>query len=288
VRAPVLAITLLAAGCGGAMANLRQDNQRLAGELASTRAELRGERRKAKDLANQILVLTDRLEASAVHGVSIAAPPPLPVEVLDPDALTEGGSLITDDDGGFDDGAEPIDLTAELEPRRAPPPPPPRAAPRAAGLRDLPTSTELTERPPAAPPTRPTAAPRAAATDDAITLYQRGMAALKARDHATAITTFRALIAAYPRHDYADNAQYWLGEAFYDQKDYARAVPEFRATVSSYPLGNKVPDALLKVGLSYAALGEPAKARAALEQVVRQFPTSPSAAIAATRLEQLP
>ena len=267
------------------MANLRQDNQRLAGELASTRAELRGERRKAKDLANQVLVLTDRLEAAAVHGVPIAAPPPLPVEVLDPDALTESGSLITDD-GAVVDGDEPIDLTAELAPRRAPPA---RPAARAAGLRDLPTSTELTERPPAAPP-RPTAAPapRPAAADDAVALYQRGMAALKARDHATAIATFRALIAAYPRHDYADNAQYWLGEAFYDQKDYARAVPEFRATVSSYPLGNKVPDALLKVGLSYAALGEPAKARAALEQVVRQFPTSPSAAIAATRLEQLP
>ena len=96
------------------------------------------------------------------------------------------------------------------------------------------------------------------------------------------------MIARYPTHDYADNAQYWLGEAFYDQHDYPRAVSEFRATVSAYPLGNKVPDALLKIGLAYAALGEPAKARAALEQVLRQFPKTSPAAIAATRLEQLP
>ncbi len=49
-----------------------------------------------------------------------------------------------------------------------------------------------------------------------------------------------------------------------------------------------MPDALVKIGLAYAALGETAKARAALAQVVRQFPKTAPAAIAATRLEQLP
>ncbi len=107
-------------------------------------------------------------------------------------------------------------------------------------------------------------------------------------DHATAIEAFRALISQHPTHDYADNAQYWIGEAYYDQKDYPRAVSEFRATVAAYPLGNKVPDALVKIGLAYAALGETAKARAALEQVIRQFPKTAPAAIAASRLEQLP
>ena len=63
---------------------------------------------------------------------------------------------------------------------------------------------------------------------------------------------------------------------------------EFRATVAQYPLGNKVPDALLKIGLAYAALGDTAKARAALTQVMRQYPTSSPAAIASARLEQLP
>jgi len=65
-------------------------------------------------------------------------------------------------------------------------------------------------------------------------------------------------------------------------------VTEFRATVSAYPLGNKVPDALLKIGLAYAALGEPAKARAALEQVIQKFPKSAPAVIAATRLGEMP
>ncbi len=267
------------------MAQLRTDNQRLAGELATARADLRAERRKSKDLSNQLLVAADRLDTAGVHGAIAMAPPPrLPIEVLSPDDLSENGSLVGDD--GSDvvyvgDAAGPsveLDLGEDARPRPSRAPSTPRTAPR--DLDALPTAAEL-----AAP--RPSIAPPAD-NDAALELYRTGQTALRARDHAAAIDAFRALIARYPRHDYADNAQYWLGEAYYDQKDYPRAVTEFRATVSAYPLGNKVPDALLKIGLAYAALGEPAKARAALEQVIQKFPKSAPAVIAATRLGEMP
>ena len=268
------------------MVQLRTDNQRLANELAAARADLRAERRKSKDLSNQLLVAADRLDTAGVHGaIAIAPPLRLPVEVLSPDDLSENGSLVGDD--GSDvvyvgDAAGPsVELAlgedARSRPTRAAPT---RSAPTR-GLDTLPTAAELTAGP------RPSIAPPAD-NDAALELYRTGQTALRARDHAAAIDAFRALIARYPRHDYADNAQYWLGEAYYDQKDYPRAVTEFRATVSSYPLGNKVPDALLKIGLAYAALGEPAKARAALEQVIQKFPKSAPAVIAATRLGEMP
>ena len=53
------------------------------------------------------------------------------------------------------------------------------------------------------------------------------------------IAALRAFLEHFPRHDYADNAQYWLGEAFYAQKDYAHALIEFRATIETYPRGNE-------------------------------------------------
>ena len=83
MRSPVLSIALVVAtGCGGSLAQLRTDNHRLAGDLASLRAELRAERRKSRDLENQLLVAADRLETAAVHGpVPIGGPPRLPVEV---------------------------------------------------------------------------------------------------------------------------------------------------------------------------------------------------------------
>ena len=71
----------------------------------------------------------------------------------------------------------------------------------------------------------------------------------------------------FPHHDYADNAQYWLGECFYDQQRYDQAAPEFRAVLTRWPTGNKAPDAMLKLGFSLIALGEVDKGGKVLRDV---------------------
>lgn len=280
MRASFLLALATTGACAGPVQQLRAEHRQQAGELEETRAQLRAERRRVKDLENQVFLLTDRLETAQVNGARpVGATPSLPVEILSPDDVPEDGQLV------YDEPVEHVEIDPEELAPPPPPPPRPRASPRK--LAALPTSTELRE--PGAPPAAPPAPPSPPTTgDDAIALYKQATAALDADDHATAIARFRELIARFPAHEYADNAQYWLGEAFYDQKDYARAVIEFRATVTTYPHGNKVPDALLKIGLAYAALGDPAKARAALEQVLRLYPKTSPAAIAAARLEQLP
>ncbi|HUQ04452.1 MAG TPA: tol-pal system protein YbgF [Kofleriaceae bacterium] len=286
--------------CGGPMTQVRTKNTQLTARVDELRSELRSERRKRRDLENQVFLLQDRLETQQLRRPDGAPPPQLPVEVLSPDDVPENGQLVgTTDDGTaiiyIDEATSPpVELDdRDLAGNDRPAPPRPRSRPRTshaarapspprAPLRDLPTSTELVE---------PGAGAGSAALDDeggdpALSLYRRGTAALKAREHSAAVAAFRDLVARFPQHDYADNAQYWLGEAFYDQKDYARAITEFRATVSRYPRGNKVPDALLKIGFAYQALGETDKARAALEQVVSLYPGSSPAAIAAARLEK--
>jgi tol-pal system protein YbgF len=284
------------------MAQVRTQNTQLTTTVDELRAELRSEKRKRRDLENQVFLLEDRLETQQLRRPDGAPAPVLPVEVLSPEDVPEDGRLVgTTDDGTAiiytdEANAPPVEIDddslAADDNDRPPPPPPPRRAtkPRArtaqasrarTPLRDLPTSSDLGAQ---------TATADATADDEggdpALALYRRGTAALKAREHTAAITAFRDLVARYPEHDYADNAQYWLGEAYYDQKDYARAITEFRATVSRYPRGNKVPDALLKIGFAYQALGETDKARAALEQVVSLYPGSSPAAIAAARLEK--
>lgn len=299
VRRLVCGLVLAGApACGGPMTAARSKNAQLTTTVDELRAELRAERRKRRDLENQVFLLEDKLETSQLRRPDGAPAPVLPVEVLSPDDVPENGQLIgTTDDGTAivyidEANAEPVtigddDLTPPDEDV-----PPPRAATRPrsrtaharaampAGRRPalskLPTSTELRDDPDgAATPSAP----------EPMDLYRRGTAALKAREHSAAIAAFRDLVARFPDHDYADNAQYWLGEAYYDLKDYARAVAEFRATVTRYPRGNKVPDALLKIGFAYQALGETEKARAALQQVVSLYPGSSPAAIASARLE---
>ncbi|MGH2901134.1 MAG: tol-pal system protein YbgF, partial [Solirubrobacteraceae bacterium] len=120
---------------------------------------------------------------------------------------------------------------------------------------------------------------------DAAGDYRAAVDLVKGGKRDEAVAALRAFIARYPHHDYADNAQYWLGEAFYAEKDYARALVEFRRVIEVYPRGNKVPDALLKVGYCYQSLHQTEKARAVLEQVVNLYPKSEPATLAAKRLE---
>ncbi len=133
--------------------------------------------------------------------------------------------------------------------------------------------------PPAARNTRDFGDPRAE--------YQRYYEALRAGNHAYAVTGFRNFVERFPGHDFADNAQYWLGEAFYDQKNYKSALVEFRKVVDDHPQGNKVPDALLKLGYCYRQMGESDKAKQVWEQVMRVYPKSNPALLAATKLREL-
>src|SRR5207248_2613372 len=102
---------------------------------------------------------------------------------------------------------------------------------------------------------------------DPVKLYKDGQEALRAGKHDQAVKLFRELVRRFPDHDLADNAQYWLGECFYDRKQFVEAMPEFRLVVTRYPLENKAPDALLKLAYCALALGEPDKGRDLLSQV---------------------
>ena len=143
--------------------------------------------------------------------------------------------------------------------------------------------------PPVAAPSPPKAAPPKTANEsvDAMKLYTASVDLLKHGQHAEAIAGLQKFIKTYPTHDYADNAQYWLGECYYDQKDFKTALHEFRRVVQRYPSGNKAPDALLKVGYCYWQLQESGKARDVLEQVVKSYPGTEIAKKAQDKLSEL-
>jgi tol-pal system protein YbgF len=127
---------------------------------------------------------------------------------------------------------------------------------------------------------------RAAASEPA-ELYRRSLEALRGGRHEEAAAGFREFLKLHGNHDYADNAQYWLAECYYDQKDYPTAVREFRRVLEKYPQGNKVPDALLKVGFCHLALGSTEVGRQTLVKVVHGYPRHGAAGLASTKLAEL-
>jgi tol-pal system protein YbgF len=118
--------------------------------------------------------------------------------------------------------------------------------------------------------------------------YAQAFDALKSANYALAITGFKQYLASYPTSDLADNAQYWLGEAYYVTRDYDNAAVAFRAVGERWPNSRKAPDALVKLGFTQYELKHYAEARAALTQVTQRYPDSEAARLAADRLKRLP
>jgi len=118
-------------------------------------------------------------------------------------------------------------------------------------------------------------------------LYSRAMKLLKAGEVGQAILEFEKYIREFPHSELADNAQYWIGEAYYAQREFSRALAEFQKVLSSFPGADKVPDALYKIGLSYLEMGQKEKARAELKKLISLYPESAPASLARKKMAEI-
>ena len=283
------ALVLGGTGCASQLSIVKSDNARLRTMVTELRADKRRAERRVRELEGELAV--SRGAPDLPRGVA----PPLPVEVLAPEpagadaGLAPGQRIVGIADDGTaiiyeGDAATGRAATWGDDDDEPAAPPPPRAravrAPApASGDRIATTGDRI-----------PTVTHATAAEKDgaaAAELYKGGVDLLRAGKHDSAVVAFRDLVSRYRDHDLADNAQYWIGEAFYARKDYTVALAEFRVAVDRYPRGNKVPDALLKVGYCHLALGQTDKGRFALEQVMTIYPKTEPALLAEKRLETL-
>ncbi len=300
-----LVVTSLAAGCAdtAAQAQLADVQKRLEAEQRRTAAA----EHKIDELENRVFLLTDQVESQKVAALHHARQPSaLPVVTLKPDApppASDGGDA--GEEIVFEGAAKStdpehtrtllrIDGTRVVSHRERAPS---RSEPASRDARD--GSREPASAPSAADnlgvaPVPPIHAAAAAPTEHAapaaepLALYKSAYDDLRAGRHDAAEKGFRDFVRRYPHHDYADNAQYWLGECFYDQKRYDKAAPEFRAVLTRWPTGNKAPDAMLKLGFSLIALGDVDKGGKVLREVPATYPRTEAARLAADRLAQLP
>jgi tol-pal system protein YbgF len=117
--------------------------------------------------------------------------------------------------------------------------------------------------------------------------YQAAFDMLRNGQYMQSAEAFRNFLLVFPSSPLADNAQYWLAETYYVQRQFTTALPAFQLVVESYPNSIKMPDALLKIGFCNYELQQWPAARAALEQVVREFPDTTAARLATQRLERM-
>lgn len=136
-------------------------------------------------------------------------------------------------------------------------------------------------------PKRPDRPARDAKGNAILAEYHAAMDQYKGGALVEAERAFERFARTYPRHDYADNALYWKGEAAYDQHHYSDALAAFTEVVERYGGGNKAPDALLKIGLCYQNLGDVENARDVMTQLIGAYPAARASDIARARLAEL-
>ncbi|HET6564315.1 MAG TPA: tol-pal system protein YbgF [Xanthomonadales bacterium] len=117
--------------------------------------------------------------------------------------------------------------------------------------------------------------------------YDQAFQSLKDLRYADAAEGFQTFLARYPESEYADNAQYWLGESYYVTRNYDISLEAFNDLLKNYPDSSKKPDALLKIGYAHYELKQWDQARAALEQVKQQYPDTTLARLADNRLRSM-
>jgi tol-pal system protein YbgF len=146
----------------------------------------------------------------------------------------------------------------------------------AAGTPGLPPGTTTAGGTASAAPAAPVQAPREL-DSQAYADFARG-------NYDLAMQGFAEYLRAYPGTDFADNAQYWIGECQYGKKLYPEAIDAWNLLLKDFPASDKLPDARVKKGMALERLGRRSQALVEYRYVVDRFPTSQAARIARERL----
>jgi tol-pal system protein YbgF len=102
--------------------------------------------------------------------------------------------------------------------------------------------------------------------------YNFALGLIKQADYPAAEEAFKSFVRQHPNDALAGNAQYWLGETYYQREKYADAATAFAEGYKRYPKGAKAADDLLKLGMSLARANQKQNACITLVQLDRDFP----------------
>jgi tol-pal system protein YbgF len=116
-------------------------------------------------------------------------------------------------------------------------------------------------------------------------LYKDAYETLQKEDLEGAQRKFEAFLKQYPNTELADNAQFWIGEIYYQKNDFEKAILEYEKVIVKYPEGDKIPAALFKQALAFLELGDKKNARNLLKRVIERYPYSDQVEIAKKKLQ---
>ena len=102
--------------------------------------------------------------------------------------------------------------------------------------------------------------------------YNFAFGLIKQADYPAAEEALRSFVQQHPSDALAGNAQYWLGETFFQRERFSEAASAFAEGYKRYPKSGKAADNLLKLGMSLARASQKQNACTAFAQLDHDFP----------------
>ena len=117
--------------------------------------------------------------------------------------------------------------------------------------------------------------------------YEQAFKLLKQSLYEQSVRAFREFLRRHPDSEDADNAQFWLGEAYYVNSRFDQALIEYSALLQNYPDSQKRSQAQLKLAYCLHELGQIEPAKKQLEELIQQYPETTAARLAQDRLTKI-
>ena len=118
-------------------------------------------------------------------------------------------------------------------------------------------------------------------------LYDLAWADYTAGNYDLAVEGFSGYVRSFPKSEFADNAQYYIGESYFQRGKLAEAVDAFGRVISTYPKSDVAGQAYYKRGLCYERLNQPDRARESYEYLVKTLGETDAGRLAKQRLDAL-
>jgi len=140
------------------------------------------------------------------------------------------------------------------------------------------------------PQAAPAPTPQAAAPGPPVqsaTLWTNALRDYQAGNFDLAGPQFADYLKYFGASEQASEAQFYLGEIFYQQKQYKEAVDAYDLVLERFPEGKRTADAQYKKGLSLLRMNRRDMAAKEFREVIRRFPRTQAATQAAEALKGL-
>jgi len=118
-------------------------------------------------------------------------------------------------------------------------------------------------------------------------LYNTALRDYTSGNYPLALQEFTDYLRYYSNTALASNAQFFIGDIYYQQGLFEKAIQEYDKAIEQYPTGNKTAAAQLKKGFALINMNLAAQGAQELQSLMQRFPNTPEAALAQDKLTTL-